>query len=75
MFCGTGVMAGASTATLNMSMDGGTTWFPVYDINGAQVQLAAAARRNFIIDMPAGVNLQVVLSAGPTAFTGLLVSL
>ena len=74
MFCGTGVMATGTTATLQMSMDSGSTWFTVYDINGNAVQLAAAEPRNFTVDIPPGGNLQVVLSAAPTNFTAFLVN-
>ena len=73
MFCGTGVMAGSSTATLQMSMDAGATWFTVYDINGNAVQLLASEPRNFIVDLPPGGDLQVTLSGAPTGFTGYLV--
>lgn len=75
MFCGTGVMAVSSTATLQMSMDGGSTWFTTYDVNGNACVLLAAEPRNFIVDLPPGTGFQVVLSGAPTAFTGLIVSL
>lgn len=73
MFAGTGVMAGGSTASLMMSMDSGSTWFQVYDVNGNAVQLLAAEPRNFYVKIPPTGNLRVVLSGAPTAFTGFLV--
>jgi hypothetical protein len=74
MYCRTGVMAPSSTATLQFSMDGGSTWFDCYDVNGVVMSLTAAGLRYYTAELPPG-DYQVVLSGDPTNFTGYLIGI